>query len=722
MVRRLWRMSVALFVAVLALGVSTGSAAYAGSEASGDDGGNDDSYEALVGPAADIPCRPEAVAGGVECIAGDQSVFTLLHPSLFLQPSQYRERGEAMEPAGPVELDGRYYYGVNGDLLEFDGQRRQITERTRFPAVIDDIRADGEQLRVDIEARRHQTTMELDGDGETRTVTIEYRPGQEGAPGRGAWDWTATMAPLHDAMWLDDIDLQREPGGEDGEAAQSEESRQAALMQLQWLESVDPTNAYVPLFRGEMLEGAGDEDGARQAMEDAATHPEADWLDHTRIALRLELRGYSEMAERARSSAQEQMDAQGVRGEYVTALVNATFIFVWLQPAMAEAIAGGDTETADGLAREVDAAVPLLEGAPAAWGRLAAFLEAEGDEAGAQYWRDRADDIRGSERPDQLFEQTAEVVDLYLILQIGLFLTVLLAGAVLGLWRYEEDDLSGDDETDDDGPDAEWRQYVPRFYGADLVSLVVLFAVLLALPVMVAPQVQSMATFAEAPPAASGDAMAAPSVGDWADGLGSTSETGRLVEETQRELEATKQGERGPGEADLNSLLIDAVHADTEEREVIRLRDVDASEAALQEFEWLQPLIDLEFDTRGLLLLFLVLGMNALIFGGLLQAVARRFESVGRIGRALVPGAPNSLKMLRIPTLAVFFVGLAMMTPLSGMVQAATELSLVGYYGLEEAPAAVDSSLGTIGFALVVVALVVHAVGVVRDRPGRSSS
>ena len=722
MERRLWSMSAALLVAALTIGASAGATADTGSSTVSDDAASNGAYDALVGPAADIPCRPEAVAGGIECVAGDEAVFVLLHPSLFLQPSQYRERAGAMAPVGPVELEGRYYYGVNGDLLEFDGQRRQITERTRFPAVIDEIRADGEQLRVDIEARRHQTTMELDGDGETRTVTIEYRPGQQEAPGRGAWDWTATLASLHDAMWLDDIDLQREPGGADGDTAQTEESRQAALMQLQWLERVDPTNAYVPLFRGEILERAGDEAGARQAMEDAATNPEADWLDNTRIAFRLELRGYSELADRARSSAQEQMDEQGVRGEYVTALVNATFIFVWLQPAMAEAIEVGDTETADGLARQVDAAFPLLEGAPAAWGRLAAFLDAEGDEAGAEYWRDRADEIRGSERPDQLFEQTAQAVDLYLILQIGLFLTVLLAGAVLGLWRYDEDDPSDDDDTDDDDPDAEWRQYVPRFYGADLVSVVVLFGVLLALPVMVAPQVQSMATFAEAPPAASGDAMAAPAVGDWADGLANTPATGRLVEEAQRELEDTEQGERGPGGVDLNALLIGAVQADTEERDVVRLRDVEASEAALQEFEWLQPLIDLEFDTQGLLLLFVVLGMNALIFGGLLQAVARRFESVGRIGRTLVPGAPNSLKMLRIPTLTAFFVGLAMMTPLSGMVQAATELSLVGYYGLEEAPAAVDSNLGTIGFALVAVALVVHAVGVVRDRPGRSSS
>lgn len=668
------------------------------------------SLDALIAPVADSPCQLETIAGGVRCHVADEPVFQWLHPSLFQQPSHYRDRADALAPAGPAELDDHYFYGVGNHLYRFDPRQRKLTERTRFPARIVDVSHNESSLTVTIEAPPHQSTSDPTA-RQAQPVDIDFTPDQPTAPGRGPWDWSGTLGPLHDVMWLEGVALAAEPG-EDVDVSDDNSDEYRALEVLDWRQRHDATNPYIPLYRGEILQRLHRSDDAVEAFGEAVDHPGADWLDTMRIALRLQMHGHTDLARQAIERTADEMADSGIRGKYITAVVHATFGFVWLQPVMHEAITTGDADTADRVARLVDETFPYLEGTPAAWQRLAVFLDQQGAIDRAEAWRDRADEIRAVDRPGALFEETGKTVDLYLMLQIGLLLTAVLAGALLGLWRYDEDDAPPEHHEDQ----SEWQEYLPRFNPTDIVMLAGLFAGLVALPMMVAPQVQSLATIADAPPAASGDAVDAVAVSSWAETLAESDARRALLDASSAGLDATKAGKKGPDQLDLNQIVVEAVEQDTRSRDIHRLDDVELTEAAIHQFEWLSPLVDLEFDTRALVLLVVVLGMNALIFGALLQAVARRFDPVSRIGRTIVPGAPNSLRALRLPVMVSFFVGVMLMSPFSNSIQSATEASLMAFYGLEHAPAATGSPWSALGFALVVTALVVHAVGVVRDR------
>ena len=683
------------------------------------DSGPDVGVDALFGMAGDTPCELEAVIGGVHCVVADEPVLEILHPALFPAPRQYRERTEGQPPVGPVELDGHYFYGVDNDLLRFDAQARQITQRVRFPAAIADIVVGdaGLDIKIDTTTFRSGAPTEV-VDGESPTVTIEFEPGQEQNVGRGIWDWSGTLGPLHDAMWLDEIDMETEPGATEVESQATEEEERAAIAALKWRQNVDATNPYPSLYLGEALLRIGDDSGAAEAFDEAIEYEQAHWSDLVRIGLRLEYRGFSDHAERAIERAGDAMEEAGVRGEYMTAMVNVTFAFVWLQPVFAGAVASGDFETVDRVAGHVDHLFPKAEGAPMAWRRVGALLDDHGQQDRAEFWQDRAAEVAGADdRPDRLFEEATTAVDIYFVLQLGLLLSALLAGLILGLWRYDErddektDDAATDETGDEEKP--EWSQYLPRFYPVDLAILGGLFVVVLLTPALAAGPVQSMVTLAEAPAAASGDAVAAPAVGQWAQELSGGNE---LVQESQVELEATQAGGYGPGDANLNSLLIEAIENDTAARQINTLSAVEASEQTMQEFDWLWALTEFEFDTTTLLLMLLVLAMNALILGTLLQAVARRFDTVSKYGRRIVPGAPNSLRVLRLPVLTTFVVGLVMMTPIGRMVTGSLEATMATSFGLDTAPAALEMTMPQVGFALVVVALVFHAIGVVRDQ------
>ncbi len=113
-----------------------------------------------------LPCRLEALAGGVQCIIDGVVVQTLLHPSLFPGPRQYRERTDAVEPVGPVEFDGDFYYGLDNDLIRFDALERRIVERTRLPAPITAI-ADVDYV-MPVSRNRHRRSGTTGGRGRHR--------------------------------------------------------------------------------------------------------------------------------------------------------------------------------------------------------------------------------------------------------------------------------------------------------------------------------------------------------------------------------------------------------------------------------------------------------------------------------------------------------------------------------------------------------------------------
>lgn len=664
-----------------------------------------------------LPCQLEAIAGGVRCTVDEMVLQEFLHPSLYPGPRQYRERSNGRAPVAPVEVGGAAFYGIDNDVVRFDLVDRRITGRVRLPAPVLKIDGEGEQLAVTVEERLAGQPLEPGGqaDHPTQQVVIAVDPHRLEAPGRGPWDWSGTLAALHDVMWLDEMDLNAEPGASEYVSQRSTEEELQALSALQRREEFDGANPFLALYRGEILQRIGDEEGAQRAFEEAVAHDHGDWIDNVRIGMRLEIRDQSDLADAAFERGERQMGEEGVRGEYVTAMVHATFALVWLHHGIGQAMRSGESDRANRVAAHVDDLFPNLEGAPSAWARLAVYFEAQNEPQLAEEWRHRATAAQGERKdgPGRLFEQAATAVDRVLIIQVGLFLTLLLSGLVLGLWRVEEDAIDAREMEPRQG--AEWKEYLPRFYVGDLVMLVAIFFALFMLPMTAAPKVASMITFAEAPATISGDAIAAPSAGQWIEELSPGNARDALAQVSSRELEATKLGAKAAGDAQLNDLVRGAIEADTAQRRIRHFASLEASAQMKHEFQWLPSLVDTDFGPVKLGISSMVLAVIALIFGALFQAVGRRFRWVRRLGLKVVPGAPNSLRALRLFVLAIFVVGLLMMTPLSQAVEASTEASLVGHFGLSEAPRELATTMPTMGAVLVAVALILHAIGVVMD-------
>ncbi len=550
-------------------------------------------------------------------------------------------------------------------------------------------------------------------------VVIEFDPRRGEAPGRGPWDWSGTLASLHDVMWLDEIDLDAEPGAVPGDSDRVDSQRSTAQMKkalraLRQREQLDSANPYLPLYRGEILQRMGESEQAARLFRRAVEYDHADWIDLARIGMRLEIRGKQGLADRAFERASRQMEAAGVRGEYISVMICATFALVWLHDVFGRAIDDGDTTTAHRVASHVDGLFPNLEGADFAWMRLAAFFDHQGQPELASQWRARSEQIRSAEGPERFFEKAAGAVDAMLMIQMGLFLTLLLSGLVLGLWRVEEDAVTASGAGEGDGP--EWKEYVPRFYGGDLAMLIAVFAVLMALPMVVAPKVASMSTFADAPATISGDAIGAPSADRWIQGLSEGTARDVLAQESARELEATKSGTLSAGDVELDRLVREAIESDTQAREVRSFASVEASPAVLHELGWLRSLVESGFGKTQLTLSVVILVVIALVFGALFQAVARRFRRARRLALKVVAGAPNSLGFLRVAVLAVFVVGVLMLTPLNQVVYASTEAVLVGHFGLSDAPRQSLPVISTSGAALVGTAFLLHLVGIILDR------
>lgn len=616
-------------------------------------------------------CELVAVGGGVACVAGSEVVVELLHPTLFGEPARYRERRGGATPAGPVELQGVYYYGVKHDLLRFNPDLRRVDERVRFPATIAGVEVDGEALKITL----------IDPMSRAGGEVVRYVPGAD--VGRGFWDWSQTMGIVHDVMWLEGAELLFEPGATTRLPEVDEASERSFVETLEQRVAVDGANPFLVLYRAESLERLGQTEEADAAYREAAEFEGAEWLDLLRISMRLEYRGQVESAQVAFERSQEKIEARGVRSEFVTAMINMTFGLIWFRDAMEQAIATGDAESAQRLAGRLAEVFPNLEGSAAAWLRLAAFLDESGETQAAENWRQTAEERRSQVSPDLFFEEGAEAVDVYLIVQMGLFLAALFVGVILGVRRRKS-----------------WT---------DLTMVFVLFGGLVLWPLFVLPQasaaLQNMATMAQAPPAVTGDALEAPAAREWLQQLAESPARDALLGEAAQE-----------SGVDINALLVEAVRADTTQRAPGQFSEIEASPGVISDFDWLAPLVELKFSWLFLGGVLFMLVINLTIFSRLLQIVSRRIDKVGELGRLIVPGGPNSLRALRIPVFTAFVVGLLMASPLSQAVRGATESSLVGYFGLSEAPQQLVTSTPRTGLILLAAALIAHGVGVVLDR------
>ena len=658
----------------------------------------------------DERCTAEVVPGGIDCAVDGEVAVDLRHASLYPGPSEFEESQGGQAPVGGVSHEGLFYYGVQAELYGFDVDERAISWRATMPAPILELEAGESGLAVTVEVVSMPASGNL-ADMESREVSIAIDEEGLSLPGRGPWDWSATMSPMHDVMWLGETPMGAEPGAHEAELdewAMADDER--AIEALEQMEEVHRTNPFVPLYLGEAKQRTGDAEGATRAFERALDHEHAQWMDLGRMVLRLKANEQPELMDEAVERAVEAVREAGVRPDYLHLSLHATYGLVWFQDLMGQAVEWDDGDGLHGLAEVLWRLYPAVEG----WAPMARSLEAYFDRRGeghrAEVWQERYQEVGEERRLEDIIVEGARATDRYLTLQVGLVLVLFLAGAVIGLWRRE-------DEEDEEG----WKAYVPRFQGADLLWVGVLLAVLWALPMAFAPAVQSLITQAEAPPAVMGDALASPTALTWLEGLEESPGRASLVAEAQTEAEAASQGAMGPGEAAIDEQLMRAIEADTQAHEVRSMAQLEPQEQTLQEFEWLTPLIELEFEGTQSLLLFMVLVLNIVVFGGLLQAATRRLEGLRRAVIHVVVGAPNALRWVRVPVFAGFVIGLLLMSPLSRQFWQSQEQQALGLYGMEELFITGADAAWWVGLAMVVLALVAHGAGLMVDRREWSS-
>ncbi|RAL23066.1 hypothetical protein DL240_09275 [Lujinxingia litoralis] len=623
-------------------------------------------------------CEVEAIEGGVRCVAAGQVVAEVVHPALYGAPGRYRENQGGRLPVGPVRLGGRAYYGVRAELLAFDVEARAVVERVALPAPLVAMeRVEGEPPAL---------RLTLAGDPPTE---LRYTPGEAVAWG-GPWRWSETLGAMQDAMWLPEVDLAREPGAvsvPDPDALSPGPGDSALLQAMEARARGDRTNLYFDLYRAEALLRLERHAPAVRAANDAANAP-APWYDLLRASMRLHYRGLHAPAERAFERALIAMVEAGVRPEALTSPVALSFATLWSRDLMDSLASHEPGSAGEGpgehapvvsaveLLQRLETIAPNAEGLPAARRALGLLPVAQ---AG----------------PAAVVERAVRQVDQHLALGLGLLLALLGGGAVVGLGR---------------------GQSRRRVVGDGLM-----FGALLAMSFWNLGELGRLAQQASVvwamPDVVGSDALTSPEARAWLQALEPSGERAQLLEVSGATSQARARGDQPQAllEGHTQTMLVgDALLAHLQATAIESPAELESSPAVREEFGWLDAVRALDLrGSRGALVAGGLL-LNALLLGGLVWMLVGGSPALGQRVRRWWPGAPRGLGPARMVVWTMFCVGVAGLSPLSGMVRGATDQVWAGYYGL--GAVAGPPGLQLWALALLVVALALHLGAVVFAR------
>lgn len=282
------------------------------------------------------------------------------------------------EPARPlpaIEVGKLQLYAYGADLLVWDGTA--IVARTRLVARIVGLAPrDDRSVTVTLAPKSEY--------GFVRDRVDVVVPLDEARPGRGFW----SGGPFEAYLTL--REARAVARGLDLEQPLGAEQQKDVLAALAAREAIDRTNAFLPLFRGQILARAGDRDGAAKAFDAAADLAAAPFNDLLRVATMLEDEGASAAADRAFDRGLAGLRAAGLRPERLQSQVAHQVMLGVPRRALTEALTHGDVAKVDRLQERVFRAFPRLEGAQTAWGDVAAWMRARGREDLAAKWSTRA--------------------------------------------------------------------------------------------------------------------------------------------------------------------------------------------------------------------------------------------------------------------------------------------------------------------------------------------
>ena len=604
-----------------------------------------------------VPCEPETVPGGLTCLADGESLWAIEHPGMWEEPDDYPDPDRVDTPVGPLALGDAFYYAVGRDLMEVDLVEQAVVDRTRFPAHIETIAVDGDRFEITVRDVFDEEYFEdPPTDDEITLVAIPYRPGQP-APPQHLWSFDGFYGFL----------------GSDRDASirrQSDLSPQESLQSMESAAARDHTNPHLLVTLGEMHRDADDEQAAQEAFDDAAATPNAVWRDLIAASSRLESAGASEAADRAFERGLRKMEETGVSPDRIGTTV--AFISILMADTgedspMGRAIASGNMDDLDRLARRQAAVAPHVEFGAFAWSTLANWLEAEGEEQLADDWRMRADQNR--EQTEMFFQ--ASGIDRGLLAlgsgAIGLILILWLVGLRTGA-------TSGS------------GRWIPKLRKRDLLAPLLLLALLLALPYQINTHVDAISTQAMAPAAPVHDGLAAPHSIYWLESLAESEARDSLLETARAEQESIRHGEAIAHKAPVTRDIVDAIYADARQEQLEYI-----SQYKIPNFAYGADAISAGrapvasdrgasyglFSSIGILLV----GAAIILYVGFL--FGRFLPGLAGLITLVIPGGSRHLAPLGAAALVILIAAIAALLGLGHILQTLSKPGFLNYFGFQ---------------------------------------
>ncbi|MFU8803358.1 MAG: hypothetical protein ACNA8W_06075 [Bradymonadaceae bacterium] len=517
-------------------------------------------------PADEGPCRLKALNGGIGCVhEGGDAAWEIRHPSLWEDAEDFVAQVEERRPVGPVEIGGRTFYAVRGDLLEVDVDAAKIVGRRRMPAPIVSLgRADGSEEHLEVVIRH---VGDMPGVVEN-LITLTYGLDAP-VPSQDVWfgrtNLSGRLTARRDADWLvsslaeadDEVVLER--------LLEAWERDPLNLFYLAHLTNSRYAALYLGRLGVDLDSGVADEGGEAQiakfqrlwseATEGPFTGPTGPpWQDMINVSWVLEGdelgRGFGD---RPYNAGHKAMIEAGMLPERMGNLVGFVMRNMGSMDAVKGAVEAGDAERVAALSERLAVGAPLVEGGEYVWPDLARWLEAKGHPA--TIWHERAKD--NAERSFSFSGGNARTVDRLLVVMGGISLALLLYALVIGVQGGRARRRRRDEEPTGNHP--LWR---PVLRVRDIVGLMIL---VLALPLcnhFIATDIFTIGALAAAPLGIFDDTLAAPDVQVWLEGLAESPARDELLEIARAEHEALKEGRVVENKAAVGHLFHAAATAD----------------------------------------------------------------------------------------------------------------------------------------------------------------
>lgn len=510
-------------------------------------------------------------------------------------------------------IDGRRaYYAIRSDLLTVDLDAGEVVERRRFPGVIDAMVPDEDGYKLILFARALRVGQpEADS-----AIEVRYQPGDP-PPGSGLFEAPLILTASDDALAVAGVGRESEL-----ESLSAEQTRQA-IERLESAEKHDPTNLFLAIYRGRILE-SGQQDGAPgRAYERAAQIKDAPWSDDLLAAFILIKYDQNSLSEQLAERAEQKMRERGILPERLNGLALQVGLSAALSESLRESIQREDVERMDYLQGRIAQFFPNSEQSMLTWRWVADWMDAQKQTELAQTWRGRA--AKASHAPlVSLNVESARKADRANLLLMALLMTLVLIPLGIGLRATERHTSKG------------WPLPATNIW--DGIGLFVVVVGCALLPSNVQKNATVNATMINAPPELFDTTYESPKVLTWLEGLAESEGRDAWVSHAQKAQDALREGSRTQDAPPSEQLLADAISAGPR-----------ASSGALS----VAPTATRLGDMNPILMAFgaSLLGLLMLLEGVIIRKFLPRIAGYLRMG---IPGSAKIISALAVPVCALF--------------------------------------------------------------------